>query len=275
MRPWKPKMVESLKEMLDSHSTVAVLDFTGVPSSLLQRIKRDLRGRATIRMSKKTLMERALKSSEKFSPLAEDLVGQSAFLFTDENPFKIYSVIEDFTMMAPAKPGQVAPHDIVVPAGGTGLPPGPEIGKLQQAGLPARIKKGQIVIHEETALVKKGEEVNEAQAAALTQLDIRPMEVKLRLVAAMEEGIKFTPDVLHVDKAELFQSFASAASWAFNLAVETAWLTEGTVVPLLQKAARESKALAEESGFLTADNVGDMLVKAEAGAKALNDKMKR
>ena len=48
---------------------------------------------------------------------------------------------------APAKEGQLAPFDIVVPKGPTPFGPGPIIGELQKIGLPAAIEAGKIGIH--------------------------------------------------------------------------------------------------------------------------------
>jgi len=272
MRSWKPEKVKELTSMLGKYPVVAVLDFTGFPSAKLQQIKRSLRGKAVITMTKKNLIRRALEGS-KYKDLSSKLQGQAALLFSENNPFTLYSVIESAAANAPAKSGQTAPNDIVVPAGGTGLPPGPAIGELQQAGLPARIEGGQIKIQKETVMVKAGDDVTRVQAVALSKLGIEPMRLQLNLIAAMENGIIFTPDVLHVDIDELRTKFASAASWAFNLAVETAWFTADTMLLLVQKAARESRTLAKEAGIITPDTVGDILAKATAEANAVSAKV--
>jgi large subunit ribosomal protein L10 len=41
--------------------------------------------------------------------------GQPALIFTDMNPFKLYKILEDSKTQAPAKAGNIAPSDIVVP----------------------------------------------------------------------------------------------------------------------------------------------------------------
>ena len=58
---------------------------------------------------------------------------------------------------APAKPGDIAPEDILVKAGDTPFKPGPIVGELQKAGIPAAIEGGKIVIKKDKVLVKKGE----------------------------------------------------------------------------------------------------------------------
>lgn len=274
MRAWKPEKVKDLKEKLAKYPVVAVLDFTGLPSAKLATIKKALRGKAEITMTKKTLIRRALEAT-KYEKLSKRLEGQSALLFSETNPFSLYSVIEASAANAAAKAGQVAPEDIIVPAGGTGIPPGPAIGALQQAGLPAKIEKGQIKIQKETVLVKKGDTVSRIQAEALTKLGIEPMRLQLNLLAAMEGDIIFTPDVLHVDLAELNGKFSMAASWAFNLAVESAWATEDTISTLISKAARGAKALAKEAGIVNSETIGDILAKAEAEASVVSAKVKQ
>lgn len=272
MRAWKPEKVKELSQKLDSYPVVAVLDFSGLPSAKLQLIKKALRGKAEITMTKKSLIKRALEGSN-YKELSSKLEGQSALLFSETNPFALYAIIEASAANAPAKSGQVSPKDIVVPAGGTGLPPGPAIGELQQAGLPARIQEGQIKIQKETVLVKKGDVVSDVQAAALAKLGMEPMKVQLNLVAAMEGGVVFTPDVLHVDMDQMRARFSGAAADAFALALETAWISDDTILPLIQKAVRNARALAKEADIMTSDNVGDILAKAEAAASAISAKV--
>ena len=57
---------------------------------------------------------------------------------------------------APAKPGDIAPEDIIVKEGETPFKPGPIVGELQKAGIPAAIEGGKIVIRKDKVLVEKG-----------------------------------------------------------------------------------------------------------------------
>jgi large subunit ribosomal protein L10 len=54
-----------------------------------------------------------------------------------------------------AKAGDVAPNDIIVPAGNTGLPPGPAISELHDVGIRTKIDVGSVWIVNDATVVKK------------------------------------------------------------------------------------------------------------------------
>jgi len=63
-----------------------------------------------------------------------------ALLFTKENPFKLYNKLQKSKSSAPAKAGQTAPSEIVVPKGPTPFAPGPIIGELGALGIKTAVE---------------------------------------------------------------------------------------------------------------------------------------
>ncbi|HTX61658.1 MAG TPA: 50S ribosomal protein L10, partial [Methanobacterium sp.] len=138
---WKKEEVKDLKGLIGSHKVVGMADLSNIPAPQLQKMRRTLKDSALIKMSRKTLMTLALDDSDKadIKTLSEHMDGQPALIFTDMNPFKLYKILEDSKTQAPAKAGNIAPSDIVVPQGDTAFPPGPMLGELQKIGIPAKI----------------------------------------------------------------------------------------------------------------------------------------
>jgi len=58
---------------------------------------------------------------------------------------------------------------------------------------------------------------------------------------------------------------------AFNLAIETGWITNLTVQPLLAKAHNDALTLAIEQGILTKETIKNILSKAHANMLALKN----
>ena len=190
---WKKEEVNELKGLIESAEVVGIVNLLNIPARQLQEMRKTLAGKATIRLSKINLMKLALEDCDNekanITELSDFMEGQPALVCTDMNPFRLYKILEDSKTSAPAKAGATAPDDIVVPAGDTGFPPGPFLGDLQQIGVPAKIDKGKIVVSKDTVVVKAGEEVSKQVAAALTRMDIKPMEVGMDLKAVYEEGL--------------------------------------------------------------------------------------
>ena len=138
---WKREEVDELAAFIDRYDSVGVVDVTGIPSRQLQDMRRGLYGTAALRISRNTLIERALEEAGgERSSLAEHVSGQVGLIGTDDNPFGLYQQLEASKTPAPINAGEVAPNDIVVPEGDTGVDPGPFVGDLQQVGANARIE---------------------------------------------------------------------------------------------------------------------------------------
>ena len=224
-------------------------------------------------MTKNKLMLLAIEEAAKEKPgilgLKDSVHGQCAIVTTDIDPFKLFKKLEATMTAAPAKEGQLAPYDIVVPKGPTPFGPGPIIGELQKIGLPAAIDAGKIVIKKDTTLVKEGEPIPGPVAAMLPKLEILPMVVGMDLRAAYEDGVIYGRDVLDIPEDYYATMFATAAHNALALGVSIAFPTKETIVPLIAKAFRESMGLSIEAAIPTKENIDRLLAKADAQMLAL------
>jgi large subunit ribosomal protein L10 len=231
--------------MIKEYPVVGLVNLYKIPSAAFQRIKQDLGDHAKIKVSKKSLICRALEKCG-IKELAEHAEGQVALVLTKMNPFKLLFFLQKKTSTAPAKPGDVAQEDIVVPAGPTDIPPGPAISTLTKVKIPAKIEGGKIVIQRDTVVCKKGEVVSEDLAAALNLLKMEPMKIGLKLIAVWENGKVYTGDVLDITEEEIIENLNKAYSTALQLSIGMAYPTKENIELLLQKAYINAKALAQE-----------------------------
>ena len=263
---WKKEKVADLENLINSHEIVGIVNLADIPAPQLQTMRKSLSGKAVLRMSRKNFIKIALDNSDKEEVvgLEEYLDGQPAMVFTEMNPFKLFKILEDSKTEAPAKAGAIAPADIVVPAGDTSFPPGPILGELQQAGIPAKIDKGSIVVQEDATVVKEGEEVPKKVADVLSKLEIHPMEVGMDLLAVWEGDTIYTADVLKIDEEETIQSIQTAYQNAINLSVNAGIANSESAPLLIQKAANEAMNLAVNANILTSETTDKILSKAYA-----------
>lgn len=283
---WKKDEVNELKGIIAESEVVGIVNLLNIPARQLQEMRKSLKGKATLRLAKINLMNLALEdcNAEKadITGLSEFMEGQPALICTDMNPFKLYKILEDSKTAAPAKAGAVASDDIVVPAGDTGFPPGPFLGELQQIGVNAKIEKGKIVVQKDTVVVEAGEEVPKAVAAALTRMDIKPMEVGMDLKAVYEDGAIFKADVLAIDEEQTIADVQNAFTKAFNLSVFTAFPTDKTISAIIGSAHSKAFNVGIEAAIMNS-KTSDMLIglanakmlalAGEVSADALDDEL--
>ena len=272
---WKFGEVEEITNLLTSKPIIGIVEVGGIPAPQMQQMRRNLHGTASIRSAKNSLIFRSLDEAEKkikgISSLKDNVTGQTAIIVTDMNPFKLFNQIKSTRTMAPAKGGETATHDISVKSGDTPFKPGPIVGELQKAGIPAAIQEGKVVIKNDKVIVPAGEKISAEVAQMLTRLEIFPIEIGMTLHAAFEDGNVFTPDVLDINIDEFIGNMKLASSNAFNLAVGSAWITKQTITPLLMKAHNNAFILAMEKNILTKDTVGQLIAKAHANMLALKN----
>lgn len=271
--PWKKQEVEDLTELLEGQSVVALARIDKLPSKQFQDIRAAIREDATIRVTKNTLLELAMEDldgkKENLSDLEEHLSGQTALIMSDANPFKLFELIEGNKAKAPAKPGDIAPHDIVVEEGDTPFKPGPVVGDLQKAGLPAKIEGGKVVIASSKVVCEEGEEISADLAGALTRLEIHPMTVGLDVKAVWEDGTVFDRDDLDIDMEAFVSDLTGAHARAFALATELAIPTTATLPITIGKAVGHARALALEGAIPEPEIVDQLLARGQGQAQAL------
>ena len=267
---WKREEVDELVAFVDSFNSIGVVGVAGIPSRQLQAMRRELHGSADVRMSRNTLMTRAIEeASEGAAELTEYVEGQVALIGTNDNPFGLYKQLEASKTPAPINAGEVAPNDVVIPEGDTGVDPGPFVGELQTVGASARIMDGSIKVTEDSKVLEESEVVDEDLASVLTELGIEPKEVGLDLKGVYSEGVLFEPDELAIDVEEYRADVESAAAAARNLSVNAAYPTAATAGTLLAKGSGEATSLGLHAAIESPDVVPDLIGRADAQLRAL------
>ena len=271
------KKTETVKEFVDlvnSYSIIGVVDMENMPAKQLQAMRDKLRGNVLIKMTKRRLLKIVFEKSDKdIKGLTEHMKGMPALILTEKNPFTLFKILEKNKSSAPAKAGQTAPNDIIVPAGPTSFAPGPVIGELGALGIKASVEGGKIAIKSDTKVCSEGDVISEKLAAMLTRLGIEPMEIGLDLLAVWEDGTIYPKTVLDVDEEKFMSDLMLMASQAHTLAMEIGYTTPDTIEPMIQRSYRAAKEIAKESKFLTDETASEMVEQAEREMLALKSQL--
>ena len=279
MRPALIEKIEKVKEiksLLKEYRVLGIASLHKVRAAQLQEIRKKLADVAHIKVYKNRLVERALKefgNMKGLEKLKEFIQGSNAYIFTNYNPFKLALLLEKSKVKAPARAGDVAPVDIVVPAGNTGLPPGPIISQLNALGIPTRIESGSVWVSKDTVVAKKGTVINENLASILSKLGIKPLELGLSLKAVYDDGMVITGEELTLNLDEYKETIGEAHAQALNLAINAAYPMPETIEILLQKAMFEARNLAINANVFLPEVLPEIIQRAYFEALALETKV--
>ncbi len=241
----KIKAVEELRKLIDSYSTVGIIDMNKLGAKQLQEVKKALRRKANIMITKKTILLRAIRSSsrEKIGDLEKLAPLQPAIVLTNEDPFKFYAVASKLKSPTFAKEGDVAEDEIFVAAGPTGLMPGPVISEFAKVKIPAGVEEGKISVKKDTVVAKKGDKISKDLAVILRKLKIQPINVGIIISAVYEKGMIYVKDTLDLVGENYLNKIKQAFNEALNLSVAIGYPTKENVAQLLAKAYRQAQAV--------------------------------
>ena len=269
----KIEEVSRIEKLVNEFSIVGLAQLDKVPAKALHGLRDSLRGDVVITMSKKKLIRRAFTNSgkEHLVELAEQIQGITALLFTNMNPIKLAQFLESKAVKGPAKPGDIAPVEIVVKAGDTKIAPGPIISELNQnLKTPTLIKNGTVHIRTDTVTHHVGDYIDAKQAQLLGRLGLEPMTIKLDFYSAWEAGEIIPTEVLHLNIDEILGNVTLAASEALNIALALGIMVPETVKPLLLKGIRAARAVGVAiPDMFIPDLVDAYVAKAQREANAL------
>jgi large subunit ribosomal protein L10 len=271
----KAENVKEIRTVIQKYQAIGIASLQKVRSTQLQELRKKLHGTAQIRVIKNSLIERAI--SDLPIPNTEKLkgyiTGSNVFLFTNLNPFKLARLIEKSKVIAIAKVGDTAVEDVVVPAGNTGLPPGPVISQLGSVGILTRIESGSVWVNRDTVVAKKGDRINESLAPILSKLGIKSVEIGLALKMVYDGGAIILGEQLKLDIDEYRRNLGEAYAEAFNLSLNAAVPLPENIAVLIQAAAADARNLALSAGIISSETIGDLVKKAYFEATALSTKI--
>lgn len=272
-KEWRKEQVAAINDLIGEYNRVGIAKIRGLGAKQLQRIRKEFSEKAKLRVSKNSLISISVGESG-MKEMADFVEDQMALIFTGLDAFELYKEMEEGKIPAPIKAGAVAPQDIVIEEGPTSLKPGPIVGELQNLSIPAGIASGKVVIKQRKVAVEEGERVSPALAEMLARLEIHPVKEGLDLCAVYdaEEGVLFTPDVLHIDISKYSSDVKEGAKAAFSLAthIKYDYPTRYTIGDLLIEASEKSQALALNIVYPTSVTIKPLIQKASSNATNLS-----
>jgi len=228
----KDKFVIKLKQYLAEYKNALVVQVDNVGSNQMQKTRIALRGKAVILMGKNTLMRKVIREAAVENPALENLLqfiyGNMGLVFTNLDLNEIRQVILSNKTPAAAKAGTLAPADVFVPAGPTGMDPG-QTAFFQALNIATKIVKGTIEIINVVHLLKPGDKVSSSHVALLGKLNILPFFYGFKVTDVYENGTTYSAAILDLSKDELMKKFLSGVQKLAAISLAISYPTQASL----------------------------------------------
>lgn len=272
-RDKKAEYFAKLRNLLEEYSSIFVVGVDNVSSQQMHEVRKALRGEATVLMGKNTMVRRALRGFLADLPEYEKLLpfvrGNVGFIFTNGDLKTIKDAVVSNVVAAPAKAGAIAPKDVWIPAGNTGMEPG-KTSFFQALGVPTKIARGTIEIVSDVKVVEEGAKVGPSEATLLNMLNISPFTYGLTVVQVYDKGQVFPASILEITDDELVKHFVSAISTITSISLAVGYPTLPSVGHSVVNHYKNVLAvsIATDYTFEGSEAIKDRLANPEAYAAA-------
>jgi len=248
----KAAYFEKLEALLKEYKSIFIVTVDNVSSQQMHEIRQSLRGEGVVLMGKNTMVRRALKGLINDYPEYERLLphvkGNVGFVFTNADLKDTREKILSNRVAAPARAGAVAPGDVYIPAGNTGMEPG-KTSFFQALGVPTKIARGTIEITSDLKLIEAGNKVGASEATLLNLLNISPFTYGMGIYQIYDNGQTFEASVLDIEESQLLKAFSSAISTIAAISLASGFPTLPSVMHSVVNSYKKVISVAIETDY--------------------------
>ncbi|KAF2468148.1 60S acidic ribosomal protein P0 [Lindgomyces ingoldianus] len=248
----KAAYFDKLKNLLEEYKSIFIVQVDNVSSQQMHEIRQSLRGEGVVLMGKNTMVRRALKGFigdfPEYERLLPHVKGNVGFVFTNADLKETRDKILSNRVAAPARAGAVAPGDVYIPAGNTGMEPG-KTSFFQALGVPTKIARGTIEITTDLKLVEAGTKVGASEATLLNMLNISPFTYGMGIAQIYDDGQTFASDVLDIEESQLLKAFSSAITTIASVSLAVGYPTLPSVIHSVVNSYKKVLAIAIETDY--------------------------
>ncbi|KAK7542894.1 60S ribosomal protein uL10 [Phyllosticta citribraziliensis] len=248
----KAAYFDKLKTLLEEFKSIFIVGVDNVSSQQMHEIRQSLRGEGVVLMGKNTMVRRALKGfigeHPEYERLLPHVKGNIGFIFTNGDLKDIRDKILANRVAAPARAGAVAPADVWIPAGNTGMEPG-KTSFFQALGVPTKIARGTIEITSDLKLVEASSKVGASEATLLNMLNISPFTYGMVVAQIYDQGQSFDASVLDIEESQLLATFTSAINTIASISLALNFPTLPSVMHSVVNSYKKLLAIAIETDY--------------------------
>jgi large subunit ribosomal protein LP0 len=260
---------DNLIKLVSTYPSILVVQADNVGSHHMQKIRKSIRGAGVLLMGKNTMIRRTLRMHKGEVPALDALLphlkGKIGLVFTKDNLSAVRAKLLELKVAAPAKAGSIAPIDVIVPAGNTGMEP-TKTSFLQALNIPSKINKGQVEIVNDVHLIKAGDKVGTSEATLLQMLNIKPFFYGLQVKTVYDNGVIYSAKVLDMTDDDILAKFRAGLQRVAAVSLATGIPTVAAFPHVVLRGYKDllAVALATEITFKQVQKLKDMIANPDA-----------
>ncbi|ODA82933.1 hypothetical protein RJ55_01442 [Drechmeria coniospora] len=241
---------DKLKGLLEAYKSIFIVTIDNVSSQQMHEIRHALRGKGVVLMGKNTMVRRALRTfildTPEYEKILPHVKGNVGFVFTNDDLKEVRDSLLANRVAAPARAGALAPVDVWVPAGNTGMEPG-KTSFFQALQVPTKIARGTIEITTDLKLVEAGNKVGPSEATLLNMLNISPFTYGMGIAQVYDQGQSFPAEILDIGEEQLLKAMSSCINAVATISLAINFPTLPSVMHSLVNSYKNLLAVAVET----------------------------
>lgn len=267
----KQNIVRRLCECFTNFKQIIIVQLDNVSTNQIHKARMALRessNKGEMIIGKNTLIKKALKfkteapesghqdyedhkkwtQDPKLECLKELMRLNVGLIFSDESYMDLREKVEAEVVKQPARTGIIAPCDVVIPAGPTGI----EVGKIDlfhKLNISCKTVKSAIEVVKEVKIITKGECVGEGATQMCKLLNIVPFEYKLEFLSVYMDGVILDKSVIDMPLSDVLDKFKSFSGLATAVSLGANIPNQLSVPHFVANAFKSVLAIGEESGY--------------------------
>ena len=207
-----------------------------------------IKGRRLMSEQVRRAIKTFITDNPEYERLLPHIKGNVGFVFTNADLKETREKILSNRVAAPARAGAVAPADVFVPAGNTGMEPG-KTSFFQALGVPTKIARGTIEITSDLKLVQASTKVGASEATLLNMLNISPFTYGMSIYQIYDQGQTFASSVLDIEESQLLKAFSTAINTIATISLALNFPTLPSVMHSVVNSYKNLVSIALETEY--------------------------
>jgi large subunit ribosomal protein LP0 len=248
----KQAYFKKMNEYLDKYDKIMFVGCDNVTSRQFNMMRIGMRKGGglpfvgNILMGKNTMMKKVLKDraraapedvlkQEQYESMKQILMLNTGMIFTNDDLSSVKEMVEGNVVQAPAKVNSLAPCDVIIPSGNTGLEPG-QTSFFQALNIHTKITKGTIEILNDVCVIKKGDRVGPSAATLLQKMGQQPFYYGLVAKQVYDSGSMYDPKWLDVGDVEKEAMIRAGINRVAAVSLALGWTNEASFPHVMMDA---------------------------------------
>lgn len=180
--------------------------------------------------------------------IEQHLKGKFALVFSNKNYIELKPLLEAEKIQMGAKAGIIAPNDVWIRKGPTGIDPG-KIGEFHRLNIQVKTARSAIEVTKDYKLCSKGEVVSETVSAMCRKLNIIPFEYAMQLDWVFSQSQLIPKEVIEMKDDEILKGLVDNVRFMTALSVEAGLPNSLSVPHFVVNTFKILMAIGEEGGY--------------------------